>query len=414
MMSTRTQKMNPEDARNAAREVRRRRLQAFAFVVPLLVFIFFAFVAPIATMLYKSVYNPTVAEMVPETLAALDDWSGETVPDDAVLIQFAIELKRLANARNSGQLASEINRAEPGMSSVINATARVMGRADDAEIAANGATILLDANARWSKPATWRAIKTAGAIYTADYYLTSVDLERDRDGAIVQRDTQIYVQLYAKTLKMALIITLLTVVLGYPLAFFMANTSSALANFMMVFVLLPFWTSLLVRTTAWIALLQTGGVVNSTLLSLGIIDQPIEMLYTQFSTIIAMTHILLPFMVLPLYAVMRGIDSSFMRAAMSMGSTPLGAWYKIYLPMSLPGLSAGALLVFVISVGYYITPALVGGTDGQMISNIIAFHMQQSNNWELAAALGSLLLVLILVLYWLFDRFIGTDNLKLG
>lgn len=413
-MSTSTQKMNPEDARNAAREVRNRRLQAFAFVVPLLVFIFFAFVAPIATMLYKSVYNPTVAEMVPETLAALDDWSGETVPHDAVLIQFAVELKQLANARNSGQLASEINRSEPGMSSVINATARVMGRADDTEIAANGATILLDADARWSEPATWRAIKTAGAIYTADYYLTSVDLERDRDGKIVQRDTQIYVQLYAKTLKMALIITLLTIALGYPLAFFMANTSTRLASFLMVFVLLPFWTSLLVRTTAWIALLQTGGVVNSTLLSLGIIDQPIEMLYTQFSTIIAMTHILLPFMVLPLYAVMRGIDSSFMRAAISMGSTPLGAWYKIYLPMSLPGLSAGALLVFVISVGYYITPALVGGTDGQMISNIIAFHMQQSNNWELAAALGSLLLVLILVLYWLFDRFIGTDNLKLG
>lgn len=413
-MNTKTQNLSPEDARNAAREVRKRRLQAFVFVVPLLVFIFFAFVAPIATMLYKSVHNPTVAELVPDTLAALDDWSGETVPDDAVLTQFAAELKRLANARASGQLASEINRAQPGMSSTINATARAMGRLDDAEIAANGATLLLDANARWSDPATWRAIKSAGAIYTSDYYLTSVDLERDMDGAIVQRDTQIYVQLYTKTLKMALIITLLTILLGYPLAFFMANTSSGLANFLMVFVLLPFWTSLLVRTTAWIALLQTGGVVNSTLMSVGIIDQPIEMLYTQFSTIIAMTHILLPFMVLPLYAVMRGIDSSFMRAAMSMGSTPVGAWYKIYLPMSLPGLSAGALLVFVISVGYYITPALVGGTDGQMISNIIAFHMQQSNNWELAAALGSLLLVLILVLYWLFDRFIGTDNLKLG
>ena len=182
----------------------------------------------------------------------------------------------------------------------------------------------------------------------------------------------------------------------------------------MVFVLLPFWTSLLVRTTAWIALLQTGGVVNSTLSWLGITDKPIELLYNEFSTILAMTHILLPFMVLPLYAVMRGIDGNFMRAAVSMGSTPLGAWYKIYLPMSLPGLSAGALLVFIISVGYYITPALVGGTDGQMISNIIAFHMQVSNNWELAAALGSLLLVLILVLYWLFDRFVGTDNLKLG
>ncbi|MEQ8740363.1 MAG: ABC transporter permease, partial [Hoeflea sp.] len=191
-------------------------------------------------------------------------------------------------------------------------------------------------------------------------------------------------------------------------------TSDARANFLMVFVLLPFWTSLLVRTTAWIALLQTGGVVNSTLIATGLIDEPLELLYTEFSTILAMTHILLPFMVLPLYAVMRGIDASYMRAAISMGSRPLAAWWRIYLPMSLPGLSAGALLVFVISVGYYITPALVGGTDGQMISNIIAFHMRESNNWGLAAALGSLLLVLILTLYWLFDRFVGTDNLKLG
>lgn len=406
--------LNPEDAANAAREVRKRRLQAFLFVVPLLVFITFAFVAPITTMLYRSVHNPTVSQLVPETLTMLEDWSGDTTPDDAILTQFATDLKRMANDRTSGKLADEINRALPGMSSVIKSSARAFRRLDDNDIAENGAALLIAANERWADPATWRAVKAAGPAYGASYYLTSLDLERDQDGAIVQRDTQIYVQLYLKTLRMALVITILTVLLGYPLAFFMAHTSDARANFLIVFVLLPFWTSLLVRTTAWIALLQTGGVVNSTLMAAGIINEPLDLLYTEFSTIISMTHILLPFMVLPLYAVMKGIDPSFMRAAISMGSGPVGAWYRIYLPMSLPGLSAGALLVFVISVGYYITPALVGGTDGQMISNIIAFHMQQSNNWELAAALGSLLLVLILVLYWLFDRFIGTDNLKLG
>ncbi|AGI69698.1 polyamine ABC transporter permease protein [Octadecabacter antarcticus 307] len=406
--------LDPDDARNAAREVRKRRLQAFLFVVPLLVFIMFAFVAPITTMLYRSVHNPTVANLVPETLAALEEWSGEGMPDDTVLIQFATDMKRMANERTSGQLADEINRALPGMSSVVKSTARTLRRVEDSDLSANGATLLLAANDRWSDPATWRAVRDAGPTYSSSYYLTAVDMERTTDGGIAPRDTQIYKQLYTKTLKMALIITILTILLGYPLAFFMAHASSGLANFLMVFVLLPFWTSLLVRTTAWIALLQTNGVVNSTLIALGITDQPIEMLYTQFATIIAMTHILLPFMVLPLYAVMRGIDNSFMRAAISMGSRPLGAWYKIYLPMSLPGLSAGALLVFIISVGYYITPALVGGVDGQMISNIIAFHMQQSNNWELAAALGSLLLILILVLYWLFDKFVGTDNIKLG
>ena len=183
---------------------------------------------------------------------------------------------------------------------------------------------------------------------------------------------------------------------------------------LMVLVLLPFWTSLLVRTTAWIALLQTNGVINSVLMGLGITGQPFEMLFTEFATIVAMTHILLPFMVLPLYSVMKGIDPSYMRAALSLGSTPIPAFFRVYFPMSLPGLSAGALLVFIISVGYYITPALVGGTDGQMISNIIAFHMQQSNNWELAAALGALLLILIIGLYWAYDRLVGADNIKLG
>jgi putative spermidine/putrescine transport system permease protein len=413
-MKNSTHTLNPEDAANAAREVRRRRLQAFLFVVPLLVFILFAFVAPITTMLYRSIHNPTVAELVPESLMILEDWDGEGLPDDTVLTQFAIDMKRMANDRTSGQLANEINRTLPGMSSVITSTARALRRADDGDLATSGAALLMETNDRWSDPATWRAIRDAGPIYSSSYYLTAVDLERGADGSIQARDVQIYKQLYAKTLKMAVTITVLTMLLGYPLAFFMAQASDSTANFLMVFVLLPFWTSLLVRTTAWIALLQAGGVVNSTLMWLGITDQPLELLYNEFSTILAMTHILLPFMVLPLYAVMRGIDSSFMRAAISMGSTPLGAWYKIYLPMSLPGLSAGALLVFIISIGYYITPALVGGTDGQMISNIIAFHMQVSNNWELAAALGSLLLILILVLYWLFDRYVGTDNLKLG
>jgi len=406
--------LNTQDAANARRQLRRRRTQAFLFVVPLLVFILFAFVAPITTMLFRSVYNPTVAELVPETLEMLEDWSGEGLPDEATITRFAVDMKRMANDRTSGRLADEINRALPGMSSVVKSTARGLRRADDAELAANGAEMLLAENDRWAKPATWRAIRSAGRAYTSSYYLTAVDLEYDSEGEIIMRDTQIYKQLYGKTLKMALIITGLTMLLGYPLAFYMSQASSATANFLMVFVLLPFWTSLLVRTTAWIALLQAGGVVNSTLIWAGLINEPIELLYNEFSTILAMTHILLPFMVLPLYAVMRGIDASFMRAAISMGSNPIGAWYKIYLPMSLPGLSAGALLVFIISVGYYITPALVGGTDGQMISNIIAFHMQVSNNWELAAALGSLLLILILVLYWLFDRFVGTDNLKLG
>lgn len=393
---------------------RRKRLLAFTFVAPLLLFILLSFVAPIASMLWRSVYHPTVAELIPATLEQLEQWDDDSqTPPEATLAVFAEELHGLAKERQSGKLAEELNRMQAGMSSMVKSTARRLGRLKAEELPQQGVETLLQAHRNWAKPETWRAVRRAGEVYTYHNYLTALDLEHTDQG-IRSRDTEIYRQLYTKTLKTALIITVLCALLGYPLAYYLASLPSNRANLLLVLVLLPFWTSLLVRTTAWIALLQTNGVINSFLLSSGLVATPFEMLYTSFATILAMTHILLPFMILPLYSVMRGIDPSYMRAAMSLGAPPLPAFARIYFPMTLPGLSAGALLVFIISVGYYITPALVGGTDGQMISNIIAFHMQSSNNWELAAALGSLLLALILLLYWVYDRFVGAGSIKLG
>jgi len=407
-------RLSREEIITARRAHNRRRWTSIGLVAPLLVFILFAFFAPIASMLYRSVYNPTVVELIPNTLNALQAWSGTGQPGDKILTSMAIDLKRLANERTSGKLGEEFNRGLPGTSSVVKSTARKLRRVDDAELAATGAALLLEANKKWGSEELWRTVRQTGKSYRATYFLTALDLERSAEGGIQRRDTTVYVPLYTKTLRIALIITILTFLLGYPLAYYLANAPDHRANLMMVMVLLPFWTSLLVRTTAWIALLQTNGVINSVLQSLGITGRPLEMLYTQFATIVAMTHILLPFMILPLYSVMKGIDPSYMRAAQSLGSRPFPAFLRIYFPMTLPGLSAGGLLVFIISVGYYITPALVGGTDGQMISNIIAFHMQQSNNWELAAALGALLLLLIIVLYWIYDRLVGADNIKLA
>lgn len=399
----------------AIRELRHRKTMAFVLVIPLLIFLIVFFVAPIATMLHRGFYNPVVAQLIPQTLSKLATWDGKNCPDDRALTSMALDLKRLAKTRKSGKLAEEINRHRPGAASIVKSTARKMHRLDDTDLSQNGAALLIAADRRWSDASLWHGIQKAGAVYTDGYYLTAMDLERNTQGKIqTRKSTQIYTQLYVKTLKMALIITLICLLLGYPLAYYLATAPSKKANLLMVFVLLPFWTSLLVRTTAWIALLQTNGVINSFLMGLHIISQPLEMLYSEFSTIVAMTHILLPFMILPLYSVMKGIDKSFMRAAISMGASPPRAFFNVYLPNTMPGLSAGALLVFIISVGYYITPALVGGTDGQMISNIIAFHMQQSNNWGLAATLGTILLALILTLYWVYDRFVGASNIKLG
>lgn len=408
--------LTTHEAGQAASARRKKRLTAFLFVVPLLAFILLTFVAPIGSMLWRSVHHPTVAEMIPLTLAELKRWDDhKQLPDEQTLQVFVSELHGLNEQRLSGKLSEEFNRAYTGMSSVVKSTARRVGRLEADELPAKGVETLLAAHRNWEKPELWYAIQRVGQVYTYDYYLTALDLElHPEDGLQVRQDTQIYLQLYSKTLSMALVITLLCAVLGYPLSYYLASLPENRANLLLVLVLLPFWTSLLVRTTAWIALLQTNGVINSFLIGLGLIGQPFEMLYTSFATVVAMTHILLPFMVLPLYSVMRGIDPSYLRAALSLGARPIPAFARIYFPMTLPGLSAGALLVFIISVGYYITPALVGGTDGQMISNIIAFHMQRSNNWELAAALGSLLLALILLLYWVYDRFVGASNIKLG
>jgi len=409
--------LSAQELKDSNKSQRRRKLLALFFVTPLVIFIIVSFVLPIGTMLYRSFYNPTAAKLIPQTLSALSQWDEKSnqIPNANILITFTQELKSLAKQRKAGKLAEEINRSLPGSSSLIKFSARKIAKKSDQDLAERGDQLLLALKkGKWKNPKLWHSIKKSGAIFTDRYYLTALDLKRNSEGEIVQRETKIYLKLFWKSLKIALYITLLTIIIGYPLSYYLSTAPTKTANILMVFVLLPFWTSLLVRTTSWIALLQTNGVVNSTLQSLHIITDPLDMLYNQFSTILAMTHILLPFMILPLYSVMKGIDPSYFRAALSLGGKPIPAFIRIYMPMTVPGISAGALLVFIISIGYYITPALVGGTDGQMISNIIAFHMQSSNNWELAAALGSLLLGLIIIIYWIYDRFVGISNIKLG
>jgi len=245
-----------------------------------------------------------------------------------------------------------------------------------------------------------------------------VDLARGDTGDIVQapEDRRVYVMLFIRTFQLSAVITVICLVLAYPVAHLLATLPLRWSNLLMILVLLPFWTSLLVRTTSWIVLLQGQGVVNNVLISMGLVTEEgrLEMIGNQLGTVIAMVHILLPFMILPLYSVMRPIPPSYVRAARSLGATSWTAFRRIYLPQTLPGIGAGALLVFILAVGYYITPALVGGADGQLISNLIAFHINKSLNWSLGAAISAILLVLVLILYWLYDRIVGIDNLKLG
>ena len=222
--------------------------------------------------------------------------------------------------------------------------------------------------------------------------------------------------LWWRTLLLSLIVTVGCLAMAYPVAHLLATLPLRYSNLLMICVLMPFWTSLLVRIVAWMVMLQNNGVVNSTLVWSGILDDEnrLPMMYNFTGTVIVMIQILLPFMLLPIYSVMKTIPPSYMRAAQNLGAPPSLAFLKVYLPQTLPGVGAGVILVFIVAIGYYITPELVGGKDGQLIGNMIAYHMQKSLNWGLAAAMGTLLLAAILLLYWVYDRIVGIDNMRMN
>jgi putative spermidine/putrescine transport system permease protein len=269
----------------------------------------------------------------------------------------------------------------------------------------------------WVQPEIWQTIKTYSPAYTSGYFLNAIDMQKTADGpALRDEDERIYGLLFQRTMFMSMIITISCILLGYPIAYLLSNLPMRTANLLMILVLLPFWTSLLVRTSAWKVMLQQQGVINDVLVWLGMVadDSRLTMINNQFGTIVAMTHILLPFMILPMYSVMSTIPPTYARAAKSLGATNWTTFWRVYFPQSVPGIGAGSILVFILSIGYYITPEIVGGTSGIFISNRIAYHISSSLNWGLAAALGTILLVVVLLLYWAYDRIVGIDNVKLG
>ncbi|WP_296425096.1 ABC transporter permease [Yoonia sp.] len=269
----------------------------------------------------------------------------------------------------------------------------------------------------WEETRVWKTIQTYSAPYTDGYFLNAIDLQKTPDGVAWQPENeQIYITLFLRTMMMSVLITVSCILLGYPVAWLLANLPARKANMLMILVLLPFWTSLLVRTSAWKVLLQQQGVINDTLVWFGLVadDNRLALINNATGTIIAMTHILLPFMILPLYSVLKTIPPSYLRAAKSLGATNWTAFWRVYFPQSVPGIGAGSILVFIIAIGYYITPEIVGGTKGVFISNRIAYHISTSLNWGLAAALGAILLAMVLLLYWAYDRIVGIDNVKLG
>ena len=401
------------------RTLRHRKRTALLLVAPLFVFILVTFLFPIFDMLSRSVNNEVVHQVLPQTTVLLAEWDDSTgeLPNEAVFKTFVLETQVAAKEKTINKVGKRLNYDKSGMSSLFRKTGRKLQRFDPDKLKTNYTDLVLGIDKKWKDILVWQLFKRESGKYTPSYYYAAVDSQMTADG--VQRkpeNKQIYMKLFYRTLYMSSLITFLTVLLGYPIAFLLASLKTRTSNLLMILVLLPFWTSLLVRTSAWIALLQKEGVINDFLVGIGLIgdDSRLAMIHNQTGTIIAMTHILLPFMILPLFSVMKTIPPSYMRAARSMGATPFTAFRRIYFPNTVAGLGAGGILVFILSIGFYITPALVGGTDGTMISNFIAYHISESLNWGLAAALGTILLLLVLALYILYDKIVGIDNMKFG
>ncbi len=398
-----------------ARATRRSKIRALMLVVPLFVFILITFFIPIGDMLLRSFQNELVGDILPKTVKALENWdesSGE-LPDETVFTAMAEDFKVAAENKTIGKVGLRLNYEKSGFSSLFRKSGR---RAKKLEPPYKEAFLEIDK--KWNDLEYWRIFKRESAKFTKSYYLAALDVGYDEAGNIAMKpeEKQIYLNLFLRTLKLSLLITALCIILAYPVSYLLSTLPANKSNLLLILVLLPFWTSLLVRTTSWIALLQQEGVLNDLFVWLGIVsdDGRLAMIHNQTGTIIAMTHILLPFMILPLYSVMKTIPPSYMRAARSLGATPLTAFVRVYMPNTVAGIGAGSILVFILAIGYYITPALVGGTEGTLISNLIAYHLSTSLNWGLAAALGTILLGLVLFLYLMYDKIVGIDNMKLG
>jgi putative spermidine/putrescine transport system permease protein len=395
--------------RRAARPARRA---AFSLALPLVAFLLVAFVAPILYLLVTAVDNPETQSVLPRTLAALEGWDGTSTPDEPVFAALAADLKQAKEDSTAALVGKRLNYEIPGMRSKMLAASRMAAGLETGPYREK----FLEQGGIWADPATWAVIQRNGAGLTPYYLMTAVDLKQAPTGGIerVAPDQAIFLPVLGRTLLVAGMVTALTLILGYPVAYVLTIAPKTIAAVMMLMVLLPLWTSLLVRTTAWVVLLQSDGVINSVLMALHLTTEKIQLIFTRVGTVTAMTHIQLPFTILPIYSVMRAIQPTQLRAARSLGAGPTSAFWRIYAPQTLPGVVAGCLMTFILSLGYYITPALVGGPQDQMVSNFIAVYINRDLNWGLAAALGVVLLLVTLAIYGLFLRLVGADKIKLG
>ena len=392
---------------------RRNKIRAILLVAPLLFFILVTFLIPIADMLLRSVDDSYINTVFPKTFKEYKKWDRQGLPSEELYKTMFFEVKD-SEGYAIGKASTRMNYAKSGWKSLLKKSKRKFKKIEEGPYKEQ----MIAIDKKWADMEYWKAIGVMVDATTAGYYLNAVDLKYNVDKEVVwqKENRRIYNHTWFKTFKVSVLVMVFCLMLGYPIAYLLSTLPLKYSNLLMICVLLPFWTSLLVRTVAWMVMLQQKGVFNNLLVMAHIIsdENRFKLMYNETATIIVMTQILLPFMVLPLYSVMKTISPNYMRAALNLGASPLHAFWKIYMPNSVPGISAGCMLVFILAIGYYITPELVGGKDGQMIGNWIAYHLKTTLNWGLSAALGAILLGVLTVLYWVYNKLVGIENIKLG
>ncbi len=392
---------------------RRNKIRAILLVAPLLLFILFTFLIPIGDMLLRSVDDSYINTVFPKTFKEYKKWDRQDLPSEELYKTMFFEVKD-SEGYAIGKASTRMNYAKSGWKSLLKKSKRKFKKIEEGPYKEQ----MIAIDKKWADMEYWKAIGVMVDTTTAGYYLNAVDLKYDVNKEVVQQqeNRRIYNHTWVKTFKVSVLVMVFCLMLGYPISYLLSTLPLKYSNLLMICVLLPFWTSLLVRTVAWMVMLQQKGVFNNLLVMSNIIadENRFKLMYNETATIIVMTQILLPFMVLPLYSVMKTISPNYMRAALNLGASPMHAFWKIYMPNSVPGISAGCMLVFILAIGYYITPELVGGKDGQMIGNWIAYHLKTTLNWGLSAALGAILLGVLTVLYWVYNKLVGIENIKLG
>lgn len=381
-----------------ARKNYRALWRAYALMAPLVLFLLITFVGPIATLLWRGVADTELPDALPQTALALKQWDGRSSPDERLLQPFSQDL-RTVSSKDLAAVARRLSYEAPQMRAMLTAAKRSGDSLD------GSAQAFATLDPRWLTNETWQTFKRATGPAGSFHVLSALDLKHDYNEGIVSKGEEgLYRSILLRTFAIAAATTVICVLLAFPLCSFLDRRTPRTRNVLLLLILLPFWTSILVRTTAWMVLLQDNGVVNTTLMYLGVIDSPLRLLYNRFGVILALVHVMLPFMVFPLLAAMQSSNKLLIQAAYSMGARPVFTFFRVYLPQVLPGLAAGALMVFIVTLGFYITPALIGGPGDQMISYYIAQFTTGTLNWGLASALGIILLAVTTLLYLIQAR----------